>query len=70
MRFNMTCEEFVKTLESEWPVSVTNACDESSGYEFELNMYSDRDGEMWIITDSDTCDKIVISDPENMEVEY
>jgi len=70
MRYNLTCEQFVKSLEADEPWSVTDVCDPDSGYEFELNYYADRDGDMWVITDSDTDDQIIIKDPENMNIEY
>lgn len=70
MKFNLTCEQFIRTLESDEPISVADVCDPDSGWEFELNYYADRDGDTYVITDSDTDDKIIIKDPENMETEY
>lgn len=70
MKYHMTCKEFIDLLATDQRQTVTDVCDPDSGYEFELNYYADRDGDMWVITDSDTDDQIIIKDPENMNIEY
>lgn len=70
MKYHLTCEQFIQTLEANEPTSVTDVCADNSAWEFELNYYADRDGDMYVITDSETDDKIIIKDPENMETEY
>jgi hypothetical protein len=70
MKYHLTCEQFIQTLETNESWSVADVCADDSAWDFELNYYADRDGDMYVITDSDTEDKIIIKDPENMDVEY
>jgi len=59
----MTCRDFVKLFEGEFPLSITEAL---SIYEISLQWQATT----CIITDSDTFERVQINDPENLDVKY
>ncbi|OQB44620.1 MAG: hypothetical protein BWY02_02787 [bacterium ADurb.Bin157] len=59
----MTCRAFIKLFEADFPLSITEAL---SVYEISLVWQT----KACVITDSDTFEKIMIIDPEHLNVKY
>lgn len=59
----MTCRDFIKLFEADFPLSITEAL---SVYEISLEWQT----KTCFITDSDTFEQIHITDPEHLDVKY